>query len=66
MSRDHQFEYVRERYGKNVGRGTRVQVLENGVPRFGIVTGADRYIHVQIDGQGFSEPWHPDDVEVTE
>ena len=56
-----QFDYVRNTYGLNVGKGTRVTV--GG--KLGTVTGANHRVLVRVDGERHAGPWHPSDVKVT-
>ena len=55
-----QFDYVRNAYGLNIGKGTRVTV--GGKP--GTVTGANHRVLVRVDGERHAMPWHPGDVKV--
>jgi hypothetical protein len=55
-----QFDYIRNAYGLNVGKGTRVTV--GG--KLGTVTGATHHVLVRVDGERHAEPWHPSDVKV--
>lgn len=55
-----QFDYVRDNYGLNVGKGTRVKV--GG--KIGTVTGATHHVMVRVDGERHPGPWHPSDVMV--
>lgn len=57
----NEFDYVRNHYGLNIGKGTRVMV--NGKP--GTVEGANHRVMVREDGDKHAFPWHPSDVKVT-
>jgi len=55
---DEMFEYIENAYGRTFFLGQRVRV-ERGV---GTVTGATHYVEVQLDGEDWSNNWHPSDV----
>ena len=57
----NEFDYIRNTYGLNLGKGTRVMV--GGKP--GTVTGATHHVLVKVDGERHAFPWHPSDVTVT-
>jgi hypothetical protein len=52
--------YVREHYGLQVERGTRV--IANGKP--GTVRGATHHVWVRLDGERHAAPYHPGDVQI--
>jgi hypothetical protein len=58
MAAPQNYDYLREAYGLNIGKGVRVQTPEGP----GTVVGADRHVHVRLDGQKGSDPWHPSDI----
>ena len=52
------FDYVRKTYGVPAARGVRVLYGE----RRGVITSATHYVHVRLDGEKFSRPYHPTDL----
>lgn len=58
----NQFDYIANTYGKRFHRGQEVIALG----KFGVVTSADQYVHVRIDGLRHANPYHPDDVQAKE
>lgn len=61
------FDWVRQNYGLNVGKGMRVRIGKDGgrlAGKEGVVTGADNGIWVLVDGEKYDFHWHPKDIEV--
>lgn len=64
MSESGSFDYIRKTYGRDFFKGQRVRVRDGGEVRgFGSVTGATHYVEVMLDGDTWSDSWHPTDVE---
>lgn len=58
------YAYVNRTYGTNFKPGDRVRVTSGKEGRLPRRQSYDNYVHVQLDGMKFSQPYHPDDVTV--
>ncbi len=57
-------DYIRQHYGLDLKKGQHVLCGDKRVR--GVVTGADNHVHVKLEGEKHSDPWHPSDIHVYE
>lgn len=57
-------EYIARCYGLTLFKGQHVRCGDQGEP--GVVVDADHHVHVRMEGQRHTVPWHPSDVKPLE